>query len=152
MSETWRSPHHRCVLPITSIFFHPSYGRDGNCDQFVNIYYNPESTTFISGKKCDQWKSIINLTKKSLVESATKPTRIDPEAKKPKSKLQVFADTSSFMTEFPSLRGVVCKYSDQIFTDVTSPFNTHASEKSESRLLFEYILETCHRLCEQHPT
>lgn len=54
------------------------------------------------------------------------------------------------MAEFPSLRGVVCKCLDQIFTDVTSPFNTHASEKSESRLSLEYILETCHRLQEQH--
>lgn len=146
MSETWRSPHHRCVLPITSILFHPSYGRDGNCYQLVNICYNPESTTLLSGKKCDQWKSIINLTKKSLVESAAKQSRIELEAKRPKSKLQVFADTSSFMAEFPSLRGGACKCSDQIFTDVTSPFNTHASEMSESRLSFEYILETCHRL------
>lgn len=54
------------------------------------------------------------------------------------------------MAEFPSIRGVACKCSDQIFTDVTSPFNTHASKKSESRLSFEYILETSHRLQEQH--
>lgn len=54
----------------------------GGCDQFVNICYNPESTTFISGKKCDHWNSIINLTKKVLVESTAKPTRIDPEANK----------------------------------------------------------------------
>lgn len=39
----------------------------GGCDQFVNICYNPESTTFISGKKCDQWNSVIKLTKKILV-------------------------------------------------------------------------------------
>lgn len=54
------------------------------------------------------------------------------------------------MAEFPSIRGVACKCSDQIFTDVRSPFNTHASKKSESRLSFEYILETSHRLQEQH--
>ena len=76
-----------------------------NC---LYVYYPSESTTVI--KVCfdnNLWERILNLAEKLYSpEKINVPTRLDPETKKLREDLKVFAETYSyFLCEVPSLIG-----------------------------------------------
>ncbi len=119
------------------------------CNDFLNLCYNPKSSTVITGKMDNEvWDDIISSTMKQLgSDQHKKPSRLDPDVAELKEKLGDYCQTCTFVAEIPSLRGVGCKCSDLQQESTSNPFSSHTCPNLNSHIQVrcEFLADVCKR-------
>ena len=107
-----------------------------SCSRLSNLCYTDESSLFIIGgygKQLwgDVWEFATELYGNGLKK---RPTKSNPNSKIFRPRLNDFSNRSQFIVEFPSVKGVLCKCSEQSLPEANE-FCKHLSESGSGSVL-----------------
>ena len=118
------------------------------CKEFINLCYNPNSSTVITGSFDEHlWNEVMSSTQQLLGgNQPSKPTRLDASTGSLKESVKEFCQASLFAAELPNLRGKPCQCNDQDHSSRESPFCKHLSNTTEaSEVQCEFLSDICER-------